>query len=286
MLEASGGYERAVIDALQAAGQPVSITNPARVRHYAKARGLEAKTDALDAALISDFADWQQPAPAPVLSENQRALAELCTRRAQLLDYVTMEKNRQEHHRLPVVCQSGRTTLRQLERQLELIEQAIWELQKSDEELQAKAAHLSQVQGIGKLTAISLLGVLPELGQLSSRALASLAGLAPFAQESGQWKGQRHIRGGRAAVRRVLYMAALTATRYNPVLGPWYDGLRARGKAFKQALCGVMRRLLHVCNQLLKDPNFTLTPCAPKPRSPQAVPPPRTRGAGPARPRN
>lgn len=262
VLEASGGYERPLLAALHGAGERVSVLNPARVRHHARACGIEAKTDAIDAPVLSAFGDMHRPAPTPAASATQRELAELCERRAQLIGLRTIEGNRSEHHQCAVVRSEAAGLLRVMENHIARIEKEIAALRDADADIARKVARLSQLQGVGEMSAVLLLAALPELGTLDRRQLAALAGLAPFSRESGRWRGQRHIGGGRRGVRRALWMAALSASRFNPVLRPWYLRLRERGKSFKAALCAVLRRLLCVLNHMLARPDFVPVGCA------------------------
>jgi transposase len=257
VLEATGGYERLLVSSLHAAHCRVSVVNPARVRYHARAEGQEAKTDALDAPLLSDFGDVRRPAPTPAPTPTQQALAELSARRMQLIDLRTIEANRAEHHHLPAVRREAAGLLRVLEDHIARIEKELAKLRAADSDLARKVERLQQIKGVGELTATALLGALPELGSLNRNQVSALAGLAPFSRDSGRWKGQRRIGGGRRTVRRVLYMAALSASRCNPILAPHYRQLRARGKSFKTALCAIMRKLLGVLNRLLADPTFT-----------------------------
>lgn len=262
VLEASGGYERGITDALHAGGLRVSVLNPSRVRHHARACGIEAKNDALDAPLLSSFGDMHRPAPTPPLGAVQRELAELCERRAQLISLRTIESNRSEHHQCAAVRKEAAGLMNVLEKHIARIEARIQSLRDGDDTLRLKVARLAQLQGMGEITATLLIAALPELGTLNRRQAAALAGLAPFARDSGRFKGRRCISAGRSSVRRALYMAALSASRFNPVLKPYYTRLRERGKPFKVALCAVMRRLLGVLNQMLARPDFIPAGCS------------------------
>ena len=265
VLEASGGYERGLVAALQAAELPVSVVNPARVRYHALAKGSIAKTDALDASLLSDFGQERKPAPTPAATATQQALAELCARRVQLLEMRTKESNRMEHHLLALIQTEARDLREVLDAHLAQIDAALAALLAADAELRARVERLCEVQGVGQISALAVLAAIPELGTLNRGQAAALAGLAPFCRDSGKWQGQRRIGGGRQSARQALYMAAFTAARYNPILKPFYEQLRNRGKPFKVALCAVMRRLLIVCNTLLKDPAFELKTTAKTP---------------------
>lgn len=255
-LEATGGYERLAFEALSRAGLACSVLNPRRVRAFAEAEGQLAKSDPLDAQVLWKFGDTLRPAATPPPSAQQLALSELIARRGQLVDLRSAEKNRAAMHRLPLLQKGAAVLLTGLDRQIEQIDQALDALGAQDAELEAKVARLCQAQGVGRLTALSLLASLPELGTLNRNEVAALAGLAPHARDSGKKKGLRTTSGGRANARRALYMAALTAARCNPVLKGFYEQLRLRGKAAKLALTAVMRRLLIVLNSLLKDPSF------------------------------
>jgi transposase len=254
VVEATGGYERAVVAAGAAAGLPMAVVNPRQVRAFAQALGRTAKTDAIDAAVLAAFGARVQPAARPVTAAETQALAALVGRRRQLVEMLGMER-----HRLAQAPPTGpvardlRNHIRWLERRVAHVDDdldgaiqasGLWRVQ---EDL------LRTVPGIGPITARTLLAELPELGQLDRRAIAALVGVAPFNCDSGQYRGQRHIWGGRAAVRATLYMATLTATRYNPVLRAFYQRLRAAGKCPKVALVATMRKLLTILNAMLKQ---------------------------------
>ena len=252
--EGTGGYERAVVAALQAVDQPASVHNAARVRAFARAQGQLAKTDVLDAAVLSDFGAAMQPAADQPPTESEAALAALVTRRDQLKELVAMEARRDEHHHHPDVKKEAVLLQKQLAAHLQKIEAQIQELLAVAAEVKARVEQLTRVAGVGAVSAYTLLAYLPELGKLPRGAIAALAGVAPMNADSGPVRGQRHIRGGRAPARKALYMAALCATLHNPLIKAYYKGLRAKGKPAKVALTAVMRKLLLHLNSLLKTP--------------------------------
>ena len=252
--EGTGGYERAAVRALQAEDQPVSVHNAARVRAFARARGRLAKTDALDAAVLSVFGAAMQPAGDTPPSEGEAALAALVARRDQLKEMVALEARREEHHEHAIVRKEAALLRKQLAAHLAKIEAQIETLLAASAEVGARVARLTQVAGVGGVSAYTLLAYLPELGKLPRGAVAALAGVAPMNADSGPLRGQRHIKGGRAPARKALYMAALCATIHNPLLRAFYQRLRARGKAAKVALTAVMRKLLLHLNSLLNTP--------------------------------
>lgn len=252
VLEATGGYETAVAAALAAAGLPVAVVNPRQVRRFAEATGQLAKTDRLDAALLALFAERVRPTPRPLPSETQQELDAVLARRRQIVEMRAAEQVRRAQATRHEVRASLEAHIAFLSSQLDevdgLLDRLVAEspLWRADEEL------LSSVPGVGSVTARTLLAELPELGTLSRHQVASLAGLAPFARESGRWRGTRQIRGGRAVVRTALYMATVVATRWNPVIRTQYQRLRAAGKPAKVALVACMRRLLTILNAMRK----------------------------------
>jgi transposase len=252
--EGTGGYERAVIAALQAADQPASVHNAARVRAFARAQGRLAKTDALDAAVLSAFGAVMQPESDTPPSASEAALAALVTRRDQLKELVALEVRRTEHHEHATVKKEAALLANQLAAHLTKIEVEITALLAASTEVNARVTRLTQVRGVGAVSAYSLLAHLPELGKLSRGAIAALAGVAPMNADSGAMRGQRHIRGGRAPARKALYMAALCATLHNPLIRSYYQKLRTKGKPAKVALTAVMRKLLLHLNSTLKTP--------------------------------
>lgn len=251
VLEATGAYHASVTSALAAAGLPVVVVNPRQIRRFAESVGQLAKTDRLDAALLARFAATVQPPVRALPDAATQELAALVDRRRQLLEMLTMERNR-----LPVARRSVQASLRQtiraLERALDALEEETDRWIQDSPVWQARAELLTSVPGIGPQTARMLIARLDELGRISSREIAALVGVAPFAQESGRWRGQRRIRGGRADVRTLLYMAALTATRCNPVIRALYRRLKAAGKPTKVALTACMRHLLIMLNAMVR----------------------------------
>ena len=250
VMEATGGLEIDVVSSLAAAGLPVSVVNPTRVREFAKAIGQYAKTDRIDAQLIAHFADKIRPAAISRKSEQQTLLSALVRRRKQVIGVITAEKNR-----LPTTLEPLRERLvahiAWLEEELEALGKEIQGLILADPVWKVKEKILQSVPGIGPVTAATLLAELPELGTVSRQKVASLAGVAPFNRDSGRRRGQRRTFGGRAQVRRTLYMAALSASRTNPVIKRFYQRLLANGKLKKVALTACMRKLLSIVNTML-----------------------------------
>lgn len=251
VLEATGVYHRAVVAALALAGIPTAVVNPRQVRAFAHSVGQLAKTDRLDAALLARFAAAVQPAPRPLPDEATEALGALVERRRQLSDMLVAEQNRATSARRPVQ-QSLKAHIRWLEAALRDADDDLGRAIEASPLWQVQEDLLRSVPGVGPTLARTLLGLLPELGTLNRRQIAALVGVAPHARDSGRWRGTRAIWGGRAAVRKVLYMAAVTAARCNPVLHPYYLRLVALGKPKKVALVACMRRLLVILNQMLK----------------------------------
>jgi transposase len=252
VLEATGGYQRRVVAALVAAGHTVAVVNPRQVRDFARGLGILAKTDRLDARVIARFGQQAAPRPIEISSEKQAELRELVTRRRQLIGFRTAEQNRLETISTKIVRKNIRHLVEQLEKQIRQLEVAIGELVESDPELSCKAALLETVPGVGPVTTTSLLVELPELGRLNRQRIAALVGVAPFNRDSGKIRGHRAIWGGRANLRSVLYMAALTARRSNPLIRAFAQRLEAAGKPFKVVLTACMRKLLVILNTMLK----------------------------------
>lgn len=257
VLEATGGYERALWLALLRAGRRVSRLNPARVRHFAKAESLLAKTDKLDAELLAEFGRRMNPAPDTLPHEAVLQLDALVARREQLAQASATQQVQLEHLTHPALLRQGRSLMRVLRAQMRALERDIVRLL-GHETLQAKACRLQQLQGVGPIVSATLLSTMPELGSLEPGRAAALAGLAPYNYDSGPMRGQRHIRGGRLRVRRVLYMAALSAITHNQRFKAFYQNLMIRGKSFKVAITATMRKLIVLLNRMLKEPNFRL----------------------------
>jgi transposase len=254
VLEATGGYERAVVAAAAAAGLPLAVVNPRQVRAFAHALGRTAKTDAIDAGLLAVFGARVQPAARPITDAETQALAALVARRRQLVEMLGMEQRRlAQAPATGPITRDLRNHIRWLERRVADVDDEIGGAIQASAVWRVQEDLLRSVPGIGPITARTLLADLPELGRLDRRAIAALVGVAPFNCDSGQHRGQRHIWGGRAAVRATIYMAALTATRHNPVLRAFYQRLRAAGKQPKVALVATMRKLLTILNAMLKQ---------------------------------
>jgi len=256
--EATGGYEREVVAVLQQASVPVSVLNPARVRHFARAAGQRAKTDHIDAAVLSAYGQALQPKPTAPRTEQEQQLAELVRRRVQVLEILVAQRQQAERLTVTALRRQAQSLARRLERDLVQIEGQLKALRTHAIVLDERVQKLEAITGVGTITALGVLAELPELGTLNRRQAAALAGLAPHPRESGQWHGRRSIGGGRASVRRALYMAALVAARSNRQLKEFYQRLRSAGKPAKVALTAVMRKLIVLMNHLLKNPNFAL----------------------------
>ncbi len=256
--EPSGGYERELLEALWAANIPVSLVNAARVRSFARAQGLLAKTDEIDASVLREFGELLQPPVLEAPSPSRQRLAALVQRREQLVNLLTMEEQRLMQTRDVVLKKLIQSLIGELQKQVQQIEVMIEQQIDDDDTLRGQSARLQQVKGIGKVTASTILAELPELGKLSRKQVGALAGVAPYNRDSGTLRGRRTIRGGRVKVRRVLYMAALVATRFNPVLKSFYQRLVAAGKPKKVAITAVMRKLVVLLNHLIKNPQFNL----------------------------
>lgn len=252
VLEATGGYERAVVAALVAAGLPAVVVNPRQVREFAKATGQRAKTDAIDAAMLALFGERVRPAVRPLSDEATTDLAALLLRRRQLTEMLVAEKNRLGLARRPV-RRSLKKHVAYLERELHLTDADLAEAIEASPAWRVQDDLLQSVPGIGTVTSHTMLGELPELGALSHKQIAALVGVAPVAHDSGALRGKRAIAGGRARVRSVLYMATLVATRCNPVIRTFYQRLLALGKPKKVALVACMRKLLTILNAMLRD---------------------------------
>jgi len=268
VMEATAGYELPLAAACAAAGLPVAIVNPRQVRAFAQALGRTAKTDTLDAGVLALFGVRMQPAARAVTDGETRALADLVTRRRQLLEMLGAERRRLEHAPpTGPVTRDLRHHIRWLERRLADVDDEIGTAIQHSAVWRVNDDLLRTVPGIGPTTARTLLAELPELGHLDRRTIAALVGVAPFNCDSGQFLGRRRIWGGRRSVRASLYMAALVASRHNPVLAAFYRRLRDLGKPPKVALVAVMRKLLTIVNAMIKhqcrwNPKAASTPAS------------------------
>ena len=253
VVEATGGVERQLVADLLDAGWTVSVVNPRQVRDFAKALGRLAKTDRIDAETLAIFAHRVQPRPTHKTPEKQQELDALVTRRRQLISLRSMEKMRRPQAVHKTASRSIDQVIKMFDRQIAALDKAIARLIEADDDWRAKRALIESVPGVGPTTSAALVAELPELGRLNRQEIAALAGLAPFNHDSGKFRGQRRIRGGRAGVRTSLYMAALTATRCNEKLRAFALKLRQAGKPFKVVITACMRKLLTILNTLLRS---------------------------------
>ena len=253
VLEATGGYEIPVAAVLASAGVPVAVVNPRQIRDYARATGQLAKTDALDARLMALFAEAVQPEVRPLPTPAAQALGDLVTRRRQLVDMLGAERNRHHQARDLRLHRRIATHIRWLTKALAEIEADLGTHIRSSPIWRERDDLLHSVPGVGDVTAHTLIADLPELGHLGRRKIAGLVGVAPMNRDSGHWRGRRTIAGGRPAVRSVLYMATLTAVRFNPAIAQFYQRLVAAGRPKKVALTAAMRKLLTILNAMLRD---------------------------------
>jgi len=253
VLEATGGYEQLVATALRARGIAVSIVNPRQVRDFAKATGQLAKTDQIDARVLAQYGAAVQPRVTVALSTEVQAVRALLDRRRQLVGTRAAEKNRRQQTADPVITESIDAHIGWLDGQIASIDRAIDEAVRTRPEVREAVKRYQTAPGVGRIVATTLVTHMPELGALSRKHVAALAGLAPFARESGQWRGRRAIWGGRAEVRAMLFVAAQSAARWNPTLRDFYGRLLSHGKSKKAALAAVARKLLTAVNAMARD---------------------------------
>ncbi len=253
VIEASGGYERSLVSHLIDANIPVAVVNPRQARDFAKGLGHKAKTDSIDASDLAQFAELVKPKITPKTPETQQQLQDLVTRRRQIIQLRTIEKNRQQttHGNLP--NKTIRETIALFDKQIVTIENAIAELFKSNDDWTAKTQILTSVPGVGQTTAQQLLAEISELGTINRAQIAALAGLAPYNHDSGKLKGRRCISGGRSEVRSALYMAAFSAKRCNPIFIAFAKRLKNAGKPYLVIQVACMRKLLVTLNAMLKS---------------------------------
>lgn len=252
-LEATGGYETITAAAFAAAGLPVVVVNPAQIRAFAKAIGQRAKTDPIDAAVIAHFAEATKPAIRPLPDEETRLLGDLVARRRQIIEMIVAERQREKRATANSLKKSIARLVKALEKELTSADTDIAGAMRASPVWREKEDLLSSVPGVGPAIARTLIAELPELGRLNRKEIASLAGLAPFTRQSGQWRGKSFIGGGRTSVRTVLFMGALVAKKHNPVLKIFFDRLVAAGKPKMVALIAVARKLLTILNAVLRD---------------------------------
>jgi transposase len=267
ILEATGGLETPVASALAAAGIAVAIVNPRQVRDFARATGRLAKTDRLDAEVLALFGEAVRPEARRLADEQTQALEALVTRRRQLVEMLTAEKNRRASAP-KVLHRSIDEHIRWLEKRLAGFDDELGELIRNTPLWRERDALLRSVPGVGKVLSSTLLAQLPELGMLNRKQIAALAGLAPFNRDSGSMRGSRCICGGRAQVRRVLYMATVAGVRSNPAVRTFYLRLRANGKHAKPALTACMRKFLVILNAMLHNKTHWQTPALTSSTSP------------------
>jgi len=258
VMEASGGFERRPVAAMQAASLAVSVVNPRQVRDFARSLGRLAKTDAIDAQVLARFAEVLKPELARVSDEAEEQLRALEQRRRQLVEMIVAERNRMRTS--PRTAKNIEKHVRWLVGQVKKIEKELQDLIASDTGMRSKSAILQSVPGIGPALTFSILGGLPELGQLNRKEIAALVGVAPFNRDSGKLRGKRSVWGGRASIRSALYMAALVGTRCNPVIRALYQRLCALGKPKKVALVAAMRKLLVTINCMVRNQSRWLAP--------------------------
>lgn len=252
-VEATGGFETIVAAALGGAGLPLVVLNPAQIRHFAQAVGKRAKTDPIDAEMIARFLEAVRPELRALPDEDQSLLAELVGRRRQVLEMLVAERQRAKRATKAPVRKAILRHIAVLEKELPELDKEIGTLVRGSPMWREKEDLLTSFKGIGKTLARALLADLPELGRLSRREIASLAGIAPFTRQSGRWRGKSMIAGGRTTVRSALFVAALVASRHNPVLKNFYARLLAAGKPKMVALIAVARKILTTLNAMIRD---------------------------------
>lgn len=252
-LEATGGYETIAAAALASAGLPVVIVNPAQVRAFAKALGQRAKTDPIDAAVIAHFAEATKPEVRPLPDEATQLLADLLARRRQLVAMIVAERQREKRMTLRHLKTGMLRLIKTLEKELSSLDGDIDDAVRGSPAWREKEDLLASTPGVGPVIARTLMADLPELGTLSRRQIAALVGLAPFTRQSGQWRGRSFIGGGRTTVRTALFMGAIVAMRFNPVLRVFFHRLVDAGKPKMVALIAVARKLLTILNAMVRD---------------------------------
>lgn len=253
IMESTGGHEKLAHKLFCKANIDVHIAHPNRVNGFAKQKGHFAKTDSIDAELLMTFAQQEKVEASKKFSENDTLKRELSARRAQIIDQLTEEKCRLQDHLNPLIKRSIKRAIKSLEKEIELIDREITKVIYGDEKTAEDAALLQTFKGVGKVTASTLICLLPELGDLNRAEIACLCGVAPQNKDSGTKQGKRMVAGGRFYVRKILYMAALSAIRFNADMKRYYEKLKAKGKASKVALTAVMRKIIITLNAMLRD---------------------------------
>lgn len=251
VLEATGGYERKAVHLLLAAGYRVAVVNPRQVRDFAKSTGRLAKTDGIDARMLAHYAEAIKPEQRASIDEDQERLQRIVSRRSQVIDMLTAEKNRAKFSEGQILKRI-KAHIQWLQTELKAIDQELKDEIKNHPDLKEKDEILQSTPGVGPITSCVLLAALPELGTVNRKEIAALVGVAPYNRDSGMMKGQRTVWGGRRKVRAALYMSTLTATRWNPKIKAFYERLREAGKTAKEALTACARKLLTILNVMMK----------------------------------
>ena len=261
VMEATGGYEELLVTQLQQHNIAVAVVNPRRVRAFAAGIGKDAKTDLIDAQVIAFYGQVVKPAAQAARSDDEKKLQALVERRRQLLDLINQENNRRQQTADPEIQEYIQQSLETLKNQVKTIDERLARCVQADTANARKVEILVSVQGVGPVAVSTILAKLPELGKLNRGEIAKLVGVAPLNNDSGQSSGQRRTFGGRAYVRRVLYMATLVATRFNSQIKTFYQRLLSEGKPKKLALTAAMRKLLTILNTLIKTDQLWKEPC-------------------------
>lgn len=257
--EATGGYEKLLVTECLAKEQPIALVNARQVRDFAKSKGILAKTDKIDAAVLGDYGTQNTPEPMKRKPLWLNRLNDLLRRRDDLVKMSKQEKCRLQPTQSKEIGKMIVKHIKILEKMIVEIEKEVDKIMEAENVFKEKFDDFTEVKGIGRQTAVYLVGFVPELGHVTGNQAAALVGLAPFCNDSGKFKGQRSIRGGRSEVRRVLYMSALSAKTHNPILREFYNRLIAAGKPPKLALTAVMRKIVVLANKICADPEFKLT---------------------------
>lgn len=263
VVEATGGYEGLLVDLLHENKIPVSVVNPRRIRDFAKGVGIDAKTDPIDAKVISFYGEVTQPKSDVAKTEQEKKLEALVTRRRQVLKLINQENNRLQQTRDKAIETLIAQTLKNLKKQMKKLDGLISQTVAADQQNARKIEILQSVKGVGQVSVSTMVAELPELGRLNRNQISKLVGVAPMNQESGTKERRRKTIGGRSSVRRVLYMATLVATRHNPAIKKFYIRLLVEKKPKKLALVAAMRKLLTIINSLVKNNELWVDQLAP-----------------------